>query len=288
MVVGGLVLDNPGSYALMAAFVVVHFASMGDETILERWCLSSYSVKHRKQWYRTVSSGFVHSGWIHLALNCLGVWYFGTLVEDLVGPVLLLIFFILCVLGGSIYSMRLRRQDYDYQAVGASGGVMGLMMMAVMWIPPMKLGLFILPIMLPGWLFALLINWGSMIFSLTDDKQRISHEGHLGGAFWGGMIGAMVMMVVFGVLRSIGGNAALIEGFNGNAWEQSWISKLGPFGLKEHAHELLIRWMGMGFNFDYSMSWVLLWAGILPVGLFWLLQEIKPSIFKRNWWKRQP
>ncbi|MFN5888944.1 MAG: rhomboid family intramembrane serine protease [Bacteroidota bacterium] len=282
MVIAGIVLDNPGSYLLMAAFVVVHIASLGDETLLDRWCLSSYSVKHRNQWYRIISSGFVHSGWVHLALNCLGIWYFGTLVEDLVGPILMVLFFILSVIGGSFYSMRLRRFDHDYLAVGASGGVMGLMMMSVMWVPTVKLGLFILPVMLPGWLFAVLINWASMVFSLTDDKQRISHEGHLGGAFWGGLIGAMVMMLVFNIL----GDVAMDKWEEGITLEHSFVSILGPIGFSVKNHELLLRWVGMRYNFDYSMSWVLLWAGILPVGIFWLLQEIRPSIFKRKWWRK--
>jgi hypothetical protein len=178
--------------------------------------------------------------------------------------------------------MRLRRFDHDYQAVGASGGVMGLMMMSVMWVPTVKLGLFILPIMLPGWLFAVLINWASMAFSLTDDKHRISHEGHLGGAFWGGLIGAIVMIVVFGMVGDVPNETPL----DTSASEYSLSSWLGPFGLTEGRNALLMRWMGMRYSFDYSMSWVLLWAGILPVGLFWLLQEIKPSIFQRKWWKK--
>jgi membrane associated rhomboid family serine protease len=284
MVIGGLVLDTPGSYLLIAAFVVVHFATMGDETMMDKWCLSSHSIKHQKQWYRTFSCGFVHSGWIHLALNCLGIWYFGTLVENLVGPLLMVLFFLLSVIGGSIYSMRIRRFDYDYQAVGASGGVMGLMMMSVMWVPTIKLGLFILPILLPGWLFALLINWASMVFSLTDDKQRISHEGHLGGAFWGGLIGAIVMMLIFGLLN----DASMDKWGDGFVLEDSagW---MGLFlGANVGISDLFMRWVGMRYNYDYSMSWVLLWAGILPVGLFWILQEVQPAIFKRNWWRKQP
>ncbi len=282
MVIAGLVMESVGSYLLMASFVVIHFATLGDDSMLDRWCLSSYSIKQRRQWYRLISAGFVHSGWLHLALNCLGIWYFGTLVEELVGPILMLLFFILSVIGGSIYSMRLRRFDHDYQAVGASGGVMGLMMMSVMWVPSVKLGLFILPVMLPGWLFAVIINWASMAFSLTDDKHRISHEGHLGGTFWGGLIGAMVMMMVFGMV----GDIALESELDNMASEFSLSSLMGPFGSNSVSHEMLMRWMGMRYSFDYSMSWVLLWAGILPVGLFWLLQEIQPSIFKRKWWKK--
>ncbi len=272
MVIAGMVLDTPGSYLLMAAFIVVHVAALGDESLVERWCLSTYSIKHRGQWYRMLSSGFVHSGWMHLALNCLGIWYFATMVESLVGPWLMILLFLLSVLGGSIYAMRLRRMDHDYLAVGASGGVMGLMMMCVMWVPSIKLGLFILPIMLPGWLFALLINWGSMVFSLTDDRHRISHEGHLGGAFWGGMLGAIAMMVASYLFQQ---ELELGSGFSVDSMED-----LGTY------KQMLFQWGSLLHSVDYTTSWVLLWAGILPVGLFWLLQEVQPSIFKRKWWKK--
>ena len=73
--------------------------------------------------------------------------------------------------------------------LNVKGGDLGLLLCAVMWFPEIKLGLLFIPIPIPGWIFCILFNLGSIIFSQTADRQRISHEGHLGGALFGGVIG---------------------------------------------------------------------------------------------------
>jgi membrane associated rhomboid family serine protease len=126
---------------------------------------------------------------MHLLLNCLGIYFFGTLVEYLSGGILTLSIFLASVLGGGLFAWFIRRGDTDYQAVGASGGVMGLLMCAVMWFDGIQLGLFLIPIAIPGWIFVILFNIGSIVMTQTSDRNRISHEGHLGGALIGGLIG---------------------------------------------------------------------------------------------------
>jgi membrane associated rhomboid family serine protease len=153
--------------------------------------LSTYNIKHRHEWYRLLSSGFVHGGWMHLLLNVLGIYFFGTLVEYLAGGIIAISVFIASVLGGGLYAWFIRRGDTDYQAVGASGGVMGLLMCAVMWYDGIQLSLFLIPIGIPGWIFVILFNLGSIVMTQTADRNRISHEGHLGGALIGGLVGYM-------------------------------------------------------------------------------------------------
>lgn len=189
MTLGGYYLEFPASYALIAAFTLIFFAGLNDTNITYKGMLSTYNIKHKKELYRLLSSGFIHGSWIHLLLNGLGIYFFGTLVESLAGSTLMLFIFLSSVLVGGLYAWLLRRQDVDYQAVGASGGVMGLLMCAVMWYDGIQLGLFLIPIAIPGWLFVILFNIGSIVMTQTADRQRISHEGHLGGAMMGGIIG---------------------------------------------------------------------------------------------------
>lgn len=189
MTLGGYYIEYPASYALIAAFVMVFFAGMNDTGITQKWMLSTYNIKHRKELFRLLSSGFIHGGWVHLLLNSLGIYYFGTLVESIAGTTLMLFIFLSSVLIGGIYAWFIRRRDADYQAVGASGGVMGLLMCAVMWFDGIKLGLFLIPVAIPGWIFVIMFNLGSIAMTQTEDRNRISHEGHLGGALMGGIIG---------------------------------------------------------------------------------------------------
>ena len=188
MTLGGYYIEHPTSYALIAAFVLIFIAGLNDLGLSYRWMFSSYNVKHRKEWYRLLSAGFVHNGWMHLLLNGLGIYFFGTLVEYLTGSVFTLFIFIASVLGGNFYAWFIRRGDADYQSLGASGGVMGLLMCAVMWFDGIQLSLFLIPVGIPGWIFVIIFNIGSIVMTQTADRNRISHEGHLGGALIGGLI----------------------------------------------------------------------------------------------------
>lgn len=191
MMIGGFYLEHPISYGLIGAFVMIFIAGLNDSGMTYRWMLSTYNIKHRHEWYRLLSSGFVHGGWMHLLLNVLGIYFFGTLVEYLAGGIIAMSVFIASVLGGGLYAWFIRRDDTDYQAVGASGGVMGLLMCAVMWYDGIQLSLFLIPIGIPGWIFVILFNLGSIVMTQTADRNRISHEGHLGGALIGGLVGYM-------------------------------------------------------------------------------------------------
>jgi membrane associated rhomboid family serine protease len=134
----------------------------------------------------------------------MGIYYFATMVESMVGSIFTLLIFLFSVLGGSLFSIWMRRKESDYQALGASGGVLGLLLCAVMWFPEIKLGLLFIPIPIPGWIFCILFNLGSIVFSQTADRQRISHEGHLGGALFGGVIGFALLSIFAGAAHADG------------------------------------------------------------------------------------
>ena len=204
MTLGNFYLEYPASYGLLALFVWVFIAERNDSSLTQRWMLSSWQIKHKKQFYRLLSSGFIHDGMVHLLLNGVGIYYFATTVESLVGPAVTLCIFLFSVLGGSLFSLWMRRKDSDYQALGASGGVLGLLICAVMWFPEIRLGLMFIPIPVPGWIFCILFNWGSIVFSQTADRNRISHEGHLGGALFGGVVGYVFLQVFTGLSHEEG------------------------------------------------------------------------------------
>ena len=204
MNLGNFYVEYPASYGLIGFFILVFFAGQNDATLSQRWLLSSWQIKNRKQYYRLISSGFVHDGIVHLLLNGMGIYYFATMVESMVGSIFTLLIFLFSVLGGSLFSIWMRRKESDYQALGASGGVLGLLLCAVMWFPEIKLGLLFIPIPIPGWIFCILFNLGSIVFSQTADRQRISHEGHLGGALFGGVIGFALLSLFVGAAHADG------------------------------------------------------------------------------------
>lgn len=188
MNLGNFYVEYPASYGLLGFFILVFFAGLNDTSLSKRWMLSLWQIKNRKQYYRLISSGFVHDGVIHLLLNGMGIYYFATMIESMVGSIFTLLIFLFSVLGVVFFVVDAQKR-IGLPSFGRFGGVLGLLLCAVMWFPEIKLGLLFIPIPIPGWIFCILFNLGSIIFSQTADRQRISHEGHLGGALFGGVIG---------------------------------------------------------------------------------------------------
>lgn len=182
-------LTYPVTYGVMGLIILVFFGNMGNQNITEKLVFSSYQILKKKQYYRIFSVALVHAGFLHLAMNLLGLYFFGPVIEDVLGPVLTLLIFIASVMGGSVLSLILRRKEVDYQSIGSSGGVSGILMAAMLWYPDMRIGLMLFPVMIPAWIFGIIFSLGSIVLTQTPDRNRISHEGHLGGMLFGGLLG---------------------------------------------------------------------------------------------------
>lgn len=186
-------LDLPFTYGAIALIILVYFGMMGNPTIANNLHFSSYLIRKKHQYYRLLSPALVHAGVVHLLMNCVGIYFFGPVIEQSLGAFLASVIFILSVAGGSLVSLWLRRQDIDYQAVGASGGVSGIIMAGIFIYPDMQLGLMLFPVLIPAWIFGIIYSLGSIVLTQTPDRNRISHEGHLGGLLFGGIVAYAVI-----------------------------------------------------------------------------------------------
>lgn len=181
-------ITYPVTYGMMALIILVFFGNMGNPSLTDKFIFSSYLIRKKKQYYRLFSVALVHAGFVHLAMNLLGLYFFGPVIEDVLGSLVTLFIFVVSVAGGSILSLILRRKETDYQSIGSSGGVSGVLMAAMLWYPQMRIGLMLFPVMIPAWIFGIIFSLGSIILTQTPDRNRISHEGHLGGMLFGGLI----------------------------------------------------------------------------------------------------
>lgn len=126
---------------------------------------SSDTLLHRLEFWRLISFQFLHSGPLHIALNMLGLYMFGRIVEQNLGPRRYLAFYIVCgIFGGVMYFLLnlggtiavkmfgttgipgLLFNDMNTPLVGASAGVFGVMMAAAFLEPKLEVIAFPIPI----------------------------------------------------------------------------------------------------------------------------------------------
>jgi membrane associated rhomboid family serine protease len=73
-----------------------------------------------------LTSMFLHGGWLHIIGNMWALWIFGDNVEDRMGPVRFVIFYLICGLTAGIVH-GLTNPDSIIPTVGASGAIAGIM-----------------------------------------------------------------------------------------------------------------------------------------------------------------
>ncbi len=150
--------------------------------------------------YATVlTSMFLHGGWLHLIGNMLYLWIFGNNIEDSVGHVAFIIFYLLCGIAAATAQIAVN-PDSAVPMVGASGAVSGVLGAYLLLFPRARV-----LVALPIWIFIklfyvpavlLLVLWFGM--QLLSGSATVGREG--GVAFWahiGGFVAGMVLIPIF-------------------------------------------------------------------------------------------
>mgnify|MGYP000939925457 FL=1 len=141
-----------------------------------------------------ITSTFLHGSWMHLIGNMWILWLFGDNVEDKMGRVRFLSFYLLCGLIASITHYLLNLSS-EIPVVGASGAVAGVMGAYFLMFRRAKVLTFIPPFFLfnfPAWIYlgfwAITQLYGGAAGLLTSGvEQQIAFWAHIGG-FAAGMI----------------------------------------------------------------------------------------------------
>ncbi|MBY4632318.1 rhomboid family intramembrane serine protease [Rhizobium croatiense] len=133
---------------------------------------------------------FVHSGFWHLASNMVFLWVFGDNVEDAMGHMRFLVFYLLCAAAGALCHGLLTTTP-EAPLVGASGAISGVVAAYVMLHPRVRvwvLVFFRVPLPLPA--FVPLLLWiGQQFFMLAFAPDAdVSWGAHVGGILAGAVL----------------------------------------------------------------------------------------------------
>ena len=145
-------------------------------------------------WVTLFTSQFLHGGFMHLAGNMLYLWVFGDNVEDAMGHLRFLVFYLVC---GAVAALAQVAVDpaSATPTIGASGAISGVLGAYLILHPRSKVLVPVgfIPLYLPAWL-VLLFWFGFQFFAAFGgpSAQNVGWWAHIGG-----FVAGMALVLVF-------------------------------------------------------------------------------------------
>lgn len=179
------------TYLLIGVQVILSIMAFRDPTLKFRMIFSPSIIRHRQEYFRFLTSGFIHADYLHLFFNMWALFLFGQPVEEFLvsyygfkGTYFFLLLFISGVVMANLPDYWLKRFQPSYLSLGASGGVSSVVFASILLSPLTKLIIFPIPVPMPAWVFAILYT----AYSVYMERRQMDHVNHLAhviGGIWG-------------------------------------------------------------------------------------------------------
>ncbi|MBO0950964.1 rhomboid family intramembrane serine protease [Fibrella forsythiae] len=175
-----------GSIGLLLVVVtsLITFSAFRRASLLSRYAFSVEGILIHKEYGRLISSGFVHADWKHLLFNMYSLMAFAGTLEQVAGPLHVLIIYFASLVGGNLLALFINRNNTGYRAVGASGAIAGIIFAVIVLFPGISINPLFMPFRIPAWIYGLFYTLFS-IYGIKSRNDNIGHEAHLGGAVVG-------------------------------------------------------------------------------------------------------
>lgn len=153
--------------------------------------LVPYDTLMYHEYWRMLSSGFVHGNGFHLGFNLLTLLFFGTLLEHRLGHWQMLILYMFGLLISSLGVTLRYRKDAGYVGtLGASGAISAVVLSVVVLHPFLRFGLPFLTdwwpwLSLPAWFVGSAYLLYTLVSMWLPQKLPINHDAHWWGAVGG-------------------------------------------------------------------------------------------------------
>lgn len=140
--------------------------------------------------WQVVSYAFLHGDFGHLFFNMLGLWMFGSELEQVWGRKRFIQFYTASLLAGAVVQLLVAPLvGSQAPVVGASGALFGLLLGYALLFPNRTIMLLIPPIPMKARTFAIVFGVLALLLGVTGTMRGIAHFAHLGG-----MLGGWLMM----------------------------------------------------------------------------------------------
>ena len=162
------------------------------------------------EWITLFTSQFLHGGWWHLISNMLFLWIFGNNIEDRLGHVKYLIFYLACGALAALCQWFIGMNS-EIPSLGASGAISGVLGAYIIRFPQTRvrtlvfLGFFVTTIRVPALVIIGLFFVQNVISGLATLQTAANMSVQTGGvAYWahiGGFVFGVILATLFGLFR---------------------------------------------------------------------------------------
>jgi membrane associated rhomboid family serine protease len=183
--------------ANIAGFIAQQFT---DESLLIWFALWPLATSSNLPWpgmtagflpWQLVTYSFLHGNGLHLLVNMLGLYMFGSEVERVLGRQRFFTYYFVSVLVAALTQLVMSAMSGGppYPTIGASGGVFGLLLAYGMFFPRRIVMLIFPPIPMPARVFVIVYAGVELYLGVTGTQAGVAHFAHLGG-----MLGGFLML----------------------------------------------------------------------------------------------
>ena len=189
----------PVTRTLLLANVAVFVLQWSAGEELREWLFSSFALwpPGGRGWppfqpWQLVSYSFLHGGMAHLFFNMFALYMFGSAIEQLFGRRDFLLYYLVCVVSAALVHLVMTAGlGFPVRpTVGASGGVLGVLLAYGLYYPRRRLLLLFPPIPIQARYLVILCGVVSLVLGVTGTASGIAHFAHLGG-----MLGGFLMIM---------------------------------------------------------------------------------------------
>jgi membrane associated rhomboid family serine protease len=176
---------------ILGLTLLISVSAFYQRELMQKLIFHPQHIAKTGEYYRFLSSGFLHANWLHLLINVLVLWFFGRVVEQyfmlafgqITGLVLYGAMYMTAIIVSELPTYTKHKNHPQYASLGASGAVSAVVFSSILFQPLEYVYLMgILPI--PGIVFAILY----LVYSAKmaqESRDNINHDAHFYGALWG-------------------------------------------------------------------------------------------------------
>lgn len=168
-------------------------AFLGRYALVPARFFASRTVATPGEWIAFVTNMFLHAGWLHLLLNIWTLWIFGPAVEDRLGPLRFLSFYVACGLAAGL-AHALANPESVVPALGASGAIAGVIGCYARLFPAARLVVIVpflfIPLFFEVRALAFAMLW--LTLQVVPGVLTLGQQVDSGGIAWWAHIGGFV------------------------------------------------------------------------------------------------